>query len=221
MIVSHAHRFVFLKTRKTAGTSVEIALSTVCGPDDVITPVTEADERLRAEYGGRPPQHFESPPLPRRAFNHMPASMVRQLVGREAWDGYYSFSIERNPWDAVVSLFHWRHRPENQVTHGPPAFADFVRDPVVEELATKNFRGYRINGELAVDRVLRYESLASDLAEVWAHLGLPGEPRLPHAKGGSRPRGPAYASYYDEGLARHVAELFAPAIEEFDYEFGA
>ena len=215
MIVSHAHRFVFLKTRKTAGTSVEIALSTVCGPDDVITPVTEADERLRAEYGGRAPQHYESPPLPRKAFNHMPASMVRQLVGRGAWDGYYTFSVERNPWDAVVSLFHWRHREDPS----PPAFADFVREPVVEELATKNFRGYRINGELAVDRVLRYESLAPGVAEVWAHLGLPGAPRLPRAKGGSRPRGPSYASYYDAASRAHVAELFAPAIEDFGYTF--
>lgn len=216
MIVSHAHRFVFLKTRKTAGTSVEIALSTVCGPDDVITPVTEADERLRAELGGRPPQHHESPPLPRKAFNHMPASMVRQLVGRETWDAYYSFSIERNPWDAVVSLFHWRHRDDPS----PPAFADFVREPVVAELATKNFRGYRINGELAVDRVLRYESLASELGEVWGHLGLPGEPRLPRAKGGSRPRGPAYATYYDDESRALVAELFAPAIADFGFEFG-
>jgi hypothetical protein len=215
VIVSHAHRFVFLKTRKTAGTSVEIALSTVCGPDDVITPVTEADERLRAEYGGRPPQHYESPPLPRKAFNHMPASMVRQLVGREAWDAYYSFSIERNPWDAVVSLFHWRHRDDP----APPSFADFVREPVVAELATKNFRGYRINGELAVDRVLRHESLADDLGEVWAHLGLPGEPRLPRAKGGSRPRGPSYATYYDDASREHVAELFAAAIADFGYEF--
>jgi hypothetical protein len=216
VIVSHAHRFVFLKTRKTAGTSVEIALSTVCGPDDVITPVTEADELLRAEHGGRPPQHHESPPLPRKAFNHMPASMVRQLVGRQAWDDYFTFSIERNPWDAVVSLFHWRHRDDP----APPAFADFVREPVVEELATKNFRGYRINGAIAVDRVLRYESLAEDFAEVWSHLGLPGEPRLPRAKGGSRPRGPAYASYYDEDSRAYVAELFAPAINSFGFEFG-
>ncbi|GAB3247780.1 hypothetical protein [Nocardioides dilutus] len=219
MIVSHAHRFAFLKTRKTAGTSVEIALSTVCGPDDVITPVTEADERLRAECGGRPPQNYESPPLPRKAFNHMPASMVRQLVGRQTWDDYYTFSIERNPWDAVVSLFHWRHRDDP----APPAFADFVHEPVVEELAVKNFRGYRINGELAVDRVLRYESLGDDLGELWAHLGLPGEPRLPRAKGGSRPRGPSaassYASYYDDDSRAHVAELFAAAIADFGYTF--
>lgn len=216
MIVSHRHRFIFVKTRKTAGTSVEIALSTVCGPDDVITPVMEADERLRAESGGRPPQHYESPPLARKAFNHMPASMVRQLVGREAWDDYFTFTIERNPWDAVVSLYHWRHKGDPD----PPPFARFVEDPVVEELATKNPRAYRIRGVRAVDRVLRYESLADELAEVWAHLGLPGEPRLPHAKGTSRPRGAGYTSYYDDVSRARVAEQFAVAIAEFGYEFG-
>jgi hypothetical protein len=215
VIVSHAHRFVFLKTRKTAGTSVEIALSTICGPDDVITPVTEADERLRADSGGRAPQNFGSPPLARKAFNHMPASMVRQLVGRDAWDDYLTFSIERNPWDAVVSLYHWRHRDDPT----PPAFADFVDEPVVEELATKNFRGYRINGEIAVDRVLRFERLADDLAEVWSRLGLPGEPALPRAKGGSRPTGPSYAAYYDDASRDRVADLFADAIKDFGYEF--
>jgi hypothetical protein len=216
VIVSHAHRFVFLKTRKTAGTSVEIALSTVCGPDDVITPVVEADERLRAERGGRPPQNYESPPLPRRAFNHMPSSMVRTLVGRGIWDAYFTFSIERNPWDAVVSLYHWRHRDDPE----PPTFGDFVNQPVVEELATKNFRAYRINGEVAVDRVLRFESLADDLHEVWTTLDLPGDPALPRAKGGSRPRGPSYASYYDDRSRARVAELFSAAIEDFAYTFG-
>ncbi len=215
MIVSHAHRFVFLKTRKTAGTSVEIALSRICGPDDVITRVTDEDELLRAELGGRPPQNYESPPLPRRAFNHMPSSMVRPLVGSETWDAYFTFSIERNPWDAVVSLYHWRHRDDRK----PPAFADFVREPVVAELATKNARGYRIDGELAVDRVLRYENLTVELGEVWSHLGLPGEPALTRAKGGSRPPGPGYASYYDAESKARIADLFAPAINDFGYTF--
>ncbi len=51
MIVSHKHRFIFLKTNKTAGTSVEIALSKFCGPDDVIPPLIPEDEAKRAELG--------------------------------------------------------------------------------------------------------------------------------------------------------------------------
>ena len=39
MIVSHKHRFVFVKTRKTGGSSIEHALSEFCGGGDVLTPL--------------------------------------------------------------------------------------------------------------------------------------------------------------------------------------
>ena len=32
MIISHEHKFIFLKTKKTAGTAIEAALSELCGP---------------------------------------------------------------------------------------------------------------------------------------------------------------------------------------------
>ena len=41
MIVSHDRRFIFVKTSKTAGTSVEMQLSVFCGPDDIVTPGME------------------------------------------------------------------------------------------------------------------------------------------------------------------------------------
>ena len=160
MIVSHEHGFVFMKTRKTAGTSVEIALSRVCGPDDVITPIVEDDEALRRAAGGRGPQHFEAPPLERKAFNHMPVSMVRRMLGRKKFESYFSFAIERNPWDAVVSLYHWKYRSSE-----PGDFAEYVASEAVETFATKNQRIYRLDGRVAVDRVLRYESLAEELAD--------------------------------------------------------
>jgi len=215
VIVSHEHGFVFMKTRKTAGTSVEIALSRVCGDDDVITPVTADDEVLRRAHGGRGPQHFESPPnLERKAFNHMPVSMVRRMLGRKKFETYFSFAIERNPWDAVVSLYHWRFRDSE-----PGSFADYVASEAVETFATKNQRIYRLKGDVAVDRVLRYESLADELATVWSERGLPGRPDLPHAKGGTRPHGPSYRSYYDDASRERVAELFAAPIAQLGYEF--
>lgn len=39
MIVSHENKFIFLKTKKSAGTAIEAALSEICGRQDVITPL--------------------------------------------------------------------------------------------------------------------------------------------------------------------------------------
>jgi hypothetical protein len=47
MIVSHRHKFIFLKTKKTAGTSIELALSELAGPEDIVTPLTKIDEAQR------------------------------------------------------------------------------------------------------------------------------------------------------------------------------
>src|SRR6516165_4331739 len=55
MILSKAHRFLFVKGVKVGGTSVEIALSTICGPDDIVTPISPIDElkRLELDAGAR------------------------------------------------------------------------------------------------------------------------------------------------------------------------
>lgn len=213
MIASHAHRFIFLKTRKTAGTSVEIALSTVCGADDVITRISGEDEELRVRAGGRGPQNFESPPLPRQAFNHMSARLAREVVGAEAWRSYFTFAIERNPWDAVVSLYYWKYKDLPEL----PDFGTYVNEEWIEQLAN-NRRMYRIRGRLAVDRVLRYERLADELDEVWTHLNLPGTPDLPRAKANARPAG-HYRELYDDATRARVAMVFADAIEDFGYTF--
>jgi hypothetical protein len=212
VIVSHEHGFVFMKTRKTAGTSVEIALSRVCGPTDVITPIIEED--LRSASGGRPPQNFTAPPLGHKAFNHMPVSMVRRELGRARFESYLSFAIERNPWDAVVSLFHWHARSSSDTLD----FEEYVASEAVTTFAEKNQRIYRLQGSVAVSRVLRYEALADELAEVWSALSLPGSPDLPHAKGGVRPAG-SYRSYYSDASRERVAALFAAPITELGYEF--
>ena len=213
MIASHARGFVFLKTRKTAGTSVEIALSKVCGPDDIITEISPEDEELRRASGGRPPQNFDSPPLPRKAYNHMGAKAAREVVGEAAWRDYYTFAIERNPWDAVVSLYYWKYKDRPEL----PDFEQYVSEVWIEQLAN-NRRMYRIGGRIALDRVLQYERLDADLHEVWEQLDLPGSPDLPRAKGQARPAG-HYRELYSPASRDRVREVFADTIETFGYEF--
>jgi len=51
MIVSHKYQYIFLKTTKIAGTSIEISLSRFCDPDDIITPISLQDELMRKKPG--------------------------------------------------------------------------------------------------------------------------------------------------------------------------
>ena len=91
MIVSHRHKFIFLKTRKTAGTSIEIGLSKYCGAGDIISRILDHGEAIRQQLGYLGPQNDAWPfnrysPRDRlslvkrrhkwRYYNHMPAAEV-------------------------------------------------------------------------------------------------------------------------------------------------
>jgi len=51
MILSHEHKFIFIKTQKVGGTSLEIALANYCRPDDIITGISPKDEQNRRDLG--------------------------------------------------------------------------------------------------------------------------------------------------------------------------
>ena len=182
MIVSHAHKFIFLKTKKTAGTSIELALSELCGPEDVISPLTAIDEAKRA--GKRGAQNWkrhgwwDSPrPLFKRRwfkftaadygfYNHMPAAEARALIDDKVWRSYFKFAFERNPWDRQVSFYHHRYRGEKE----PPPFSRFMHQDRAARL--NNYDIYAIDGTVAVDFVGRYERLEEDLELALDRVGI-------------------------------------------------
>jgi hypothetical protein len=206
VIVSHEHRYIFVRCRKTASTSLEIALSRLCGPADIITPIHSRDEVLRAELGGRGPQHHLNSDGSLRFYNHMPAAEIRVLVGERVWRSYLRWCVERNPWDKVASLYRQRHYNDED----PPSLRMFVESGA--SLRAVNFRLYTIGGILAVDRVARYERLAAELRDISASLNLPEQLEMPQAKSWQPPRRlPAihFGPWERERVARQFAEEIA------------
>ncbi len=231
MIVSHRHRFVFLKTKKSAGTSVELALSAICGPEDIISPVSAEDEAMRL---GRGVQNIEIPvdrrPVlwrlhralgarPSQAgmsfYNHMTATEARAALGAETFDAYRKVTIVRNPWDREVSLYFWHHRGKDS----KPAFDRFVRMPRWRP-DRKNFDLYSIGGRPVADDYLRYETLADDFAGFVRSLGVADVPGLPRAKGVERPRAKRdFREFYTPATRDIVGRRYAREIELFGYTF--
>ena len=110
----------------------------------------------------------------------MPASVVRERVGADCWSQLYRFCFERNPWDKAVSMYFWRTRRNDK----PPPFETWATKPgsLVSERDL-----YTIDGELAVDFVGRYETLADDLGAVLDRVGLTGVGRAAAREGRAPP----------------------------------
>jgi len=230
MIVNHARKFIFLKTRKTAGTSIEVALSPHCGAGDIVTPISPKDEALRGPENGPRNHRGVFNPLPelsvpgtdiprtlrdavrgRKYFNHMTASQAQNRLPSEVWESYFKFCFVRNPWDRTVSLFHW----ENRGKETPRTWEEFLNWGEFRP----DFGLYTIDGELAVDYVGRFEDLEAGLAHALDHVGLGTDTQLPRAKSGHRQDARSYREYYTPAQRDLISRVFAPEIELFGYEF--
>src|SRR3954470_13455078 len=228
MIISHEHKFIFLKTKKTAGTSIEIALSELCGPRDIITPLAKTDEALREGRCGalnwRLHGWWASPrPLWQRRwlkftaedygfYNHMPAEKARALLNDEkVWRSYFKFAFERNPWDRQVSFYYHRYRRQAE----PPPFATFIRHD--RRARINNYEIYSIDGNVSVDYVSRFEDLENDLQHALKQVGITLDKPLPRAKTTFRRGSVPYRDYYDEGTSAIVGDWYQREIELLKY----
>lgn len=230
MIISHRYKFIFIKTVKTAGTSTEVYLNKFLGPEDVATPVFPAVDGFRAaNYRGRfnpipeilargpkaIPRAFGDLIKGRRYYNHLPAYKVRARVGEEVWNRYFTFCVERNPWDKMVSYFSMR----NVRSGGALSWEEFVAG----DQHCNNLLHYvepRDRTRPIVDRILRFESLDQDLSEVFDRLGIPFSGSLEvRAKSGYRSDPRDYREWYDKEQRKRVARVFAEEIQLLGYAF--
>ena len=204
MMLLHDHKILFLKPKKVAGTSFEIALSKYAGKKDIITPISPKDEDLRQKLGFRGAQNFSygwadvlTQPIrflpkaiskrewPAKFLNHISAKKARTLVGKQIWNEYTKVSIVRNPYEYLISIYFWRTRGK---VDRPSFEAWCLKNPIIFEY---NRDQYFIDGDNVVDLYIRFENFAEDIQAL--EDGTPGLNGLNDvfskiaAKSGNRP----------------------------------
>lgn len=175
MLISHKYKFIFIKTKKTAGTSIELELSQIMGVNDVVTKIAPIEQ-------GHIARNYILNGV--KMYNHMPALEVKKIIGSDMFNSYFKFCVEREPVDKCLSHFSML---QNSPYHNKKNETLDWKTYVKEKKFPLDYKKYTdIRGRLAVDKIIKYEELKNDLFDIMNKLGVPFQSLKAFAKSGYR-----------------------------------
>ena len=211
MIISAQRRYVFVHIPKTGGTAMALALEGRAARDDILVGDTPKALARRRRLKGLQ--------VPGRLWKH---STLTDIDGLVDLSGMFIFTLVRNPWDRVVSYYHWLR--DQDFDHPAVArakvmaFSDFLDHPgTASSLQSAPYASYVTDagGVMRANLFIRLEHLSTDLGPLSAHLGF--VPVLPMAN--QSDRGRDWRPYYSDADAATLARICAADIAWFNYRF--
>ena len=182
MILSYSKNFLYIKTQKTGGTSLEVCLSKYCSTNDIITPIqkmnkTNESENLRKKISNLSCQNYIVWRKPFKFlnfykikkyyrysiidritknyfYNHMPLCDVKKLIKPTTFKNLFKFAFVRNPFDQFLSLYFWANgHNEKKIS-----FEEFTNKNVKKffNIQKKNLF---FNNKVNFDKVFKYEEI--------------------------------------------------------------
>lgn len=228
MILSHSKKFVFIKTRKTAGTSIELALSPFLEPGDIATRLVPEDESLREgllkvsrdsfkknlkDWSFRDVLRIPITGWPHFTA-HSPARDVIKYIGFDCWNDYSTFCVERNSFDKVISAYYWRRSRGYHLTLDQFIFSNAL----VDFQQRSGWPLYAEGNKILVDQIFQYHNLQE--AKLFIANDLIGfeELQFPRAKSQKRPSQSRSSNVLNEFHIERISEVFQKEISVFKYK---
>ncbi len=209
VLISHKHKFIFFKTLKTAGSSVESFFGRYCcDPNDKYEYTDEIDEKI-SKYGvigGRLRGKHT------KWYSHKKAVNIKRDMNKDRFKDYFKFTIVRNPWDKMVSQYYWLNKKV--------PFKQFIKNNR-DKFRDENWNIYSINDTPVCDYYIRYENLEEDIKKVCELVGITDYDLnlLPKHKSGIRDNSKHWRDHYDEETKKIVFEDNLKEILYFKYRF--
>ncbi|MGR3503042.1 hypothetical protein [Pseudaestuariivita sp.] len=174
VLVSHSHAFIFLKSRKTAGTSVEMALEPFCRPAGArVVEKTHTRITVQGVVGQRKVPTAKLTKADARWYHHMPARKVAEQIGPEIWERYAKITSVRNPYARMVSYYFWLAlRDGGGVPEGWQAQREDFATFVASDYWQADAGIVSTDTGLAVTHAVRQEHIEGDLLKLADHLAL-------------------------------------------------
>lgn len=211
MIISPGRKFIFVHIPKTGGTSLALALEDRAMKDDILIGDTPKSQRRKGRL-----KHLNAPG---RVWKH---STLADMAGVVDPAAYFVVTLVRNPWDRMVSYYHWLQAQsfDNPAVTLAKAveFSAFLNHPLTSASFAAHPFGSYVTDAAGVEHCqlfARLEHLAQDLAPLWAHLGFSCNVGRENASARRRD----WRAYYTDADAAHLGRICAEDVSRFGYRF--
>jgi hypothetical protein len=235
MLVSFSQGIAFVKTKKTASTSLEASLESTLFDEKpgfykklriyrngFVAALGQGDFKRKFDVHGANRTNLNQcvslalrHRLPWQALvrlrDHSSAQELLTAIGNRRYRDFVKVTSVRNPFDLMISLFYWntRHLAER------PSFNDWVltqRRPKINEALIRSLDPSW--------KIIRFEHLDSDLDKLYEELGLQPRSLVPKTKSEFRPsETKAYRDYYGATSRAYVEDQWGDWFAHFNYQW--
>lgn len=212
-MIVHELNTIFIHIPKTAGVSLTHAIISHIVGYDTSGEIGHLSSKLKICFDLRGKQKHK------QARYYVPEDISKKL-----WDKYYKFTFVRNPWDRVVSEFHWRHSLSKR--HPPKDFKKFI-DYCADRLRRKQpgeiywphaqtQKSFVTNksGNIIVDDIFYFEDINNAVSKISTKIGIPLDVKKYNTSNHK-----VYREYYNNETRDMVQRLYDEDIKLFGYKF--
>ena len=152
---------------------------------------------------------------------HLPARLLREQLGAALWDSLYTFTLVRNPFERVLSLFFFL---QNNGKLQGWTFGRYVNQ--LGQPGGLDYHGHYLSncgyicdtdGNLLISEVFRFEQRDEAMEKIAGKTGCPEvatNSRKTYESGSRH-----YSHYYDPASRRKIEDFYRDDFERFGYRF--